>query len=183
MPKTRTLPELLETLKPLRRQGLKVAFANGCFDLLHVGHIRYLQAARQLAGRLVLALNSDASVRQLKGPGRPLMPQQERAEILSALSCVDDIVIFDDPTVDRLLRTIRPDFHCKGTDYSEETVPERETVLSYGGRIAIVGDPKDHSSREYIGRRQEEGGRRQEEGREFTQRRRGAERQKRGRSQ
>ncbi|HSR50927.1 MAG TPA: adenylyltransferase/cytidyltransferase family protein [Acidobacteriota bacterium] len=150
MLKTRTLEQVVAKARDVQSSGGKVAFANGCFDLLHVGHIRYLVAARQLADRLIVGLNSDDSVARLKGPGRPLMPQDERAEILSALECVDDVVIFDDPTVDRLLLTIRPDFHCKGTDYTEESVPERETVLSYGGRIAIVGDPKDHSTSEFL---------------------------------
>ncbi|HSR68366.1 MAG TPA: adenylyltransferase/cytidyltransferase family protein [Acidobacteriota bacterium] len=150
MLKTRTLEDAVSRTRQVQAAGGKVAFANGCFDLLHVGHIRYLHAARQLADRLVVGVNSDASVSRLKGEGRPLMPEDERAEILSALQCVDDLVIFDDPTVDRLLLAIRPDFHCKGTDYTEESVPERETVLSYGGRIAIVGDPKDHSTSQFL---------------------------------
>lgn len=150
--KTRTLEELVARVEDLHHRGRTVAFANGCFDLLHVGHVRYLRAARELADRLIVALNSDASVRGLKGPGRPLMPAEERAEILSALECVDDLLIFDDPTVDRLLKAIRPDFHCKGTDYTQQNVPERETVLAYGGQIAIVGDPKDRSTREFAGR-------------------------------
>lgn len=134
-----------------------VVFVNGCFDLLHVGHIRYLQAARDLGDLLVLGLNSDASVRQLKGAARPIMPELERAEILSALECVDYIVIFGDTTVDRMLLELRPDIHAKGTDYTEETVPERATVLSYGGRVAVVGDPKDHSTRDYLARIREIG--------------------------
>lgn len=134
-----------------------VVFVNGCFDLLHVGHIRYLQAARDLGDLLVLGLNSDASVRQLKGAARPIMPELERAEILSALECVDYIVIFGDTTVDRILLELRPDIHAKGTDYTEETVPERATVLSYGGRVAVVGDPKDHSTRDYLARIREIG--------------------------
>lgn len=152
MMKTRSLSELEEIVAELRREGRLTAFANGCFDLLHVGHIRYLQAARQLADRLIVGLNSDRSVRQLKGTGRPLMPQQERAEILSALACVDDIIIFGERTVDELLSRLKPDFHCKGTDYTPETVPERETVLAYGGRIAIVGDPKDRSTSGFLKR-------------------------------
>lgn len=127
-----------------------MVLANGCFDLLHVGHIRYLEGARQEGDVLVVAINSDRAVRRLKGPGRPLTPQHERAEILSALSCVDYVVIFNDLTVDPLLRQLRPDVHAKGTDYTKETVPERETVLSTGGRIAIVGDPKDHSTRDLL---------------------------------
>ena len=149
MSKLRTLAELEEIVKRLREQGKRVVFANGCFDVLHVGHIRYLKGARELGDRLIVGLNGDESVRKLKGSGRPRMPAEERAEILSAIAYVDDVILFDDPTVDRLLAALRPDIHCKGTDYSEETVPERETVLSYGGRIAIVGDPKDHSSRNY----------------------------------
>ncbi len=144
----------LESLKimvaRLKQEGKTIVFGNGCFDLLHVGHIRYLQGSRALGDVLVVGLNSDASVRGLKGPQRPLMPQEERAEILSALTAVDFIVIFDDPTVEGLLRALRPHVHCKGTDYTVETVPERGIVLSYGGRVAIVGDPKDHSTRNFI---------------------------------
>jgi D-glycero-beta-D-manno-heptose 1-phosphate adenylyltransferase len=144
----------LEALQPVvekHRQNRKtIIFANGCFDLLHVGHIRYLEGARRLGDILILGLNSDYSVKKLKGPLRPLMPENERAEILAAISYVDYIVIFDEPTVQRLLLQLRPDVHCKGTDYTLESVPEREVVLSYGGRIAIVGDPKDHSTRDFI---------------------------------
>ena len=144
----------LESLEPivaaLKASGKTVVFANGCFDLLHVGHIRYLQSARQLGDALVVGLNSDASVRRLKGPQRPLMPEDERAEILAALACVDYIVIFQEPNVEVLLRVLKPDIQCKGTDYTEETVPEREVVRSYGGRVAIAGDPKDHSTRDLI---------------------------------
>jgi len=152
-----TLPSKLlslEALKPvvaaLKTSGKTVVFANGCFDLLHVGHIRYLQSARQLGDALVVGLNNDESVRQLKGPQRPLMPENERAEILAALACVDYVVLFQEPTVERLLRVLKPDIQCKGTDYTEETVPEREVVRSYGGRVAIAGDPKDHSTRDLI---------------------------------
>ena len=130
--------------------GKTVVFANGCFDLLHVGHIRYLEAARALGDILVLGLNGDQSVRQLKGPGRPLMNQQERAEILAALECVNYLVIFDEPTAKQVLETLKPNIHAKGTDYTRESVPERETVLSYGGSIAIVGDPKDHSTKDFL---------------------------------
>ena len=144
----------LESLEPvvaaLKASGKTVVFANGCFDLLHVGHIRYLQSARQLGDALVVGLNSDQSGRRLKGPQRPLMPESERAEILAALTCVDYIVLFQEPTVERLLRVLKPDIQCKGTDYTEETVPEREVVRSYGGRVAIAGDPKDHSTRNLI---------------------------------
>ncbi len=124
-----------------------VAFANGCFDLLHVGHVRYLQGARAEGDRLVVAVNSDASVRRLKGEGRPILNEKARAELVAALACVDYVVVFDDPTVDRLLTMLEPDVHCKGTDYTVDTVPERDTVRAYGGRVAIVGDPKDHSTR------------------------------------
>lgn len=142
-----TLREAVDRVQHVRAGGRQVVLANGCFDLLHVGHIRYLQGARAEGGFLLVALNSDRSVRKLKGSGRPLMPQEERAEILAALECVDSILIFDEPTVDSILLTLCPDVHAKGTDYTEESVPERDTVLSYGGRVAIVGDPKDHSTR------------------------------------
>ncbi len=150
--KLKTVPELKEIAAEARGAGQTVVFGNGCFDLLHVGHIRYLQGARELGDVLILALNGDHSVQKLKGAGRPLMPELERAEILAALACVDYIIIFNDSTVDGLLNEIQPDVHAKGTDYSVETVPERETVLSYGGRIAIVGDPKEHSTRDYLKR-------------------------------
>ncbi len=144
----------LEALQPLvkemKQQGRKVVLANGCFDWLHVGHVRYLQEARQLGDCLVVAVNADASVRALKGPPRPLMPEQERAEILAALACVDYVLVFEELNVERVLRSLQPHVHCKGTDYSEQTVPEREVVLSYGGRIAIAGDPKDHSTRSLL---------------------------------
>jgi D-glycero-beta-D-manno-heptose 1-phosphate adenylyltransferase len=144
----------LEALQPViekHRQNRKtISFANGCFDLLHVGHIRYLEGARRLGDILIVGLNSDNSVKKLKGSLRPLMPEDERAEILAAISYVDYIVIFDEPTVQRLLLQLRPDVHCKGTDYTLESVPEREVVLSYGGKIAIVGDPKDHSTQDFI---------------------------------
>jgi len=133
----------------------KIVLANGCFDLLHAGHVRYLHAARQLGDRLVVAINSDESVRELKGEGRPLMPASERAEILAALSDVDAVVIFPERDVSSLIREIRPDMHAKGTDYTVENVPERETVIACGGRVEIVGDPKDHSATEIIGKMQE----------------------------
>lgn len=133
-----------------RTRGEKITLANGCFDLLHVGHIRYLHAAKQLGGRLVVAINSDESVRALKGDGRPLMPAEERAEILAALSDVDAVVIFPERDVRALVREIRPDVQAKGTDYTAENVPERETVVECGGRVEIVGDPKDHSAGEII---------------------------------
>jgi rfaE bifunctional protein nucleotidyltransferase chain/domain len=142
--------ELVALVAADRQAGRTVAFANGCFDLLHVGHIRYLEGARAEADRLVVAVNDDASVRRLKGPGRPILPGVARAELVAALRAVDYVVLFGDDTVDRLLRLLRPDVHCKGTDYTVDTVPERETVRAYGGRIAIVGDPKDHSTRDLL---------------------------------
>lgn len=133
-----------------RRSGARVVLANGCFDLLHVGHVRYLEAARALGDLLVVGINSDEQVRRLKGEGRPLVVARERAELIAALRAVDLVTIFDEPTVENLLLALRPDVHAKGTDYTEETVPEREVVRAYGGRVAIVGDPKDHSTTEII---------------------------------
>lgn len=144
--------ELVDLVAADRAAGRRVAFANGCFDLLHVGHVRYLEAAREEADRLVVAVNADASVRGLKGPGQPVLDEAARAELVAALRAADYVVIFDDPTVERLLRLLKPDVHCKGTDYTVDTVPERDVVRGYGGRIAIVGDPKDHSTTERIGR-------------------------------
>jgi rfaE bifunctional protein nucleotidyltransferase chain/domain len=135
-----------------RSAGRSIAFANGCFDLLHVGHVRYLQAAAREADRLIVAINDDASVRELKGRGRPVLSADDRAELVAALRGVDYVTIFPEPTVTPLLLTLRPDVHCKGTDYTAETVPERETVASYGGCVAIVGDPKDHSTRDLLSR-------------------------------
>jgi rfaE bifunctional protein nucleotidyltransferase chain/domain len=144
----------LETARALaesaRAEGRRVVFANGCFDLLHVGHVRYLRAARALGDLLIVGLNSDASVRRLKGPGRPLMPAPERAEMLAALTAVDHVVLFDDDTADRLVALIMPAVHAKGTDYTSETVPEAPAVRASGGRVAIAGDPKAHSSRDLI---------------------------------
>ena len=134
-----------------RDAGRTIAFANGCFDLLHVGHIRYVQAAAREADRLIVAINDDETA-STKGPGRPIFKAAERAEIVAALRGVDYVVIFPERTVDPLLALLQPDVHCKGTDYTAETVPERHTVLAYGGRIAIVGDPKDHSTRDLLGR-------------------------------
>jgi rfaE bifunctional protein nucleotidyltransferase chain/domain len=142
-----TEQDLLSQIEVDRRAGLSIAFANGIFDLLHVGHVRYLQGARAEADRLVVAINSDKSARGLKGEGRPILDERARAELVGALACVDYVVIFDEATVDRLLKLLTPDVHCKGTDYTADTVPERETVRAYGGRVAIVGDPKDHSTR------------------------------------
>jgi rfaE bifunctional protein nucleotidyltransferase chain/domain len=135
-----------------RDQGFTIAFANGAFDLLHVGHIRYLEGAKREADRLIVAINSDASVRGLKGPKRPILSESDRAELVAALRAVDYVVIFDEPTVTPLLELLKPDVHCKGTDYTVDTVPERDTVRAYGGRIAIVGDPKDHSTTDLLSR-------------------------------
>ena len=135
-----------------RAEGRTIAFANGCFDVLHVGHVRYLADAKAQADRLVVAINDDGSVSGLKGPGRPILSGADRAEIVAALESVDYVVLFSDPDVNRLLRLLQPDVHCKGTDYTPETVPERDTVRAYGGRIAIVGDPKDHSTRDLLAR-------------------------------
>jgi D-glycero-beta-D-manno-heptose 1-phosphate adenylyltransferase len=143
---------LLQAIAADRAAGRTVAFANGCFDLLHVGHVRYLQAAAREADRLVVAINDDRSVAALKGPGQPILPASDRAEIIAAVRGVDYVTIFSEANVTPLLLAIRPDVHCKGTDYRVDTVPERETVASYGGRIAIVGDPKDHSTRDLLSR-------------------------------
>jgi len=142
--------ELQRRVADWRRAGESITLANGCFDLLHVGHVRYLHAAKQLGGRLVVAVNSDDSVRELKGKGRPLMPAEERAEILAALADVDAIVIFPERDVRALIREIRPDVQAKGTDYTAENVPERDVVREFGGRVEIVGDPKNHSATELI---------------------------------
>jgi rfaE bifunctional protein nucleotidyltransferase chain/domain len=135
-----------------RSAGIKIILANGCFDLIHAGHVRYLAGAKQLGGFLVVAINSDRQVRELKGGGRPFISERERAEILASFRFVDAVTIFDEPTVDELIACIRPDFHAKGTDYTTDSVPERERVRQYGGRVAIVGDPKDHSSTDLIAR-------------------------------
>jgi rfaE bifunctional protein nucleotidyltransferase chain/domain len=144
--------ELVARVQRDREQGLTHAFANGAFDLLHVGHIRYLEAAKHEADRLIVAINDDASVRGLKGANRPILAEHDRAELVAALRAVDYVVIFPEATVTSLLEALHPDVHCKGTDYTVETVPERETVWAYGGRIAIVGDPKDHSTSELMTR-------------------------------
>lgn len=133
-----------------RRRKKKIVLANGCFDLFHVGHIRYLAGAKELGDVLIVGINSDEQVRKLKGENRPFMPENERAEVVSAIRFVDFVTIFPEPTVEELIRAIRPDFHAKGTDYTTETVPEREIVRECGGQVAIVGDPKDHSSTELI---------------------------------
>jgi rfaE bifunctional protein nucleotidyltransferase chain/domain len=133
-----------------RAAGRTIAFANGCFDVLHVGHVRYLDGARKEGDRLIVAVNDDESVRALKGEGRPILPARARAELVAALRSVDYVVLFGERTVERLLRALEPDVHCKGTDYTVESVPERDVVRAYGGRIAIVGDPKDHSTRDLL---------------------------------
>jgi len=143
---------LIAQVKADRAEGRTIAFANGCFDLLHAGHVRYLQAASGEADRLVVAINDDQSVAGLKGPGRPILSAPDRAELVAALRGVDYVVIFFEPSVTPLLLALKPDVHCKGTDYTVDTVPERETVRAYGGRIAIVGDPKDHSTRDLLAR-------------------------------
>jgi rfaE bifunctional protein nucleotidyltransferase chain/domain len=143
---------LVARVAALRAAGRTVAFANGCFDLLHVGHVRYLEAAASEADALVVAINDDESVRKLKGAGRPILPAADRAELVAALRAVDFVTVFPEPTVTPLLEALRPDVHCKGTDYTVETVPERDTVRAYGGRTAIVGDPKDHSTRDLLAR-------------------------------
>ena len=153
-----TRSALLARAAEWRRSGEPIVLANGCFDLLHVGHVRYLSGAKALGGRLVVALNSDASVRQIKGEGRPLMPEDERAEIIAALADVDAVVIFDEPDVRALIGELRPDVQAKGTDYTRENVPERDAVLSYGGRVEIVGDPKDHSTSTFLGQLRTSGG-------------------------
>ncbi len=142
--------ELRQRVEQWRHAGERITLANGNFDLLHVGHVRYLSGAKDLGGKLVVAINSDASVRALKGEGRPVMPEQERAEIVAALRDVDAVVIFPELDVRAIIREIRPDIQAKGTDYTVDSVPERDTVSEYGGRVAIVGDPKDHSTSEII---------------------------------
>jgi D-glycero-beta-D-manno-heptose 1-phosphate adenylyltransferase len=133
-----------------KKHGERVVFANGCFDTLHVGHVRYLEGARQEGDVLVVAVNADSSVSGLKGPGRPILPESARAELVAALRAVDHVVIFEEPNVETLLEFLRPDVHAKGTDYTSETVPERATAARLGIRVAIVGDPKDHSTREFF---------------------------------
>jgi D-glycero-beta-D-manno-heptose 1-phosphate adenylyltransferase len=150
--KLRTLAGLKTIVARERRLGRRVVLANGGFDLLHVGHTRYLESAARQGDILIVALNSDASLRRLKGPGRPLLPQAERAAILSGLACVDYVLIFDEPNVEHILLALKPDVHAKGSDYSKKTVPERAVVLSYGGSIAIVGGAKVRSTSEVIPR-------------------------------
>jgi rfaE bifunctional protein nucleotidyltransferase chain/domain len=147
-----TLAELQTSVARLRAAGRRVALANGCFDVLHVGHVRYLQAAAAEADCLVVAVNDDGSVRRLKGEGRPIMPERDRAELVASVRGVDYVVLFPEDTVAAVLRAVRPDVHCKGTDYTVDTVPERDVVREWGGRTAIVGDPKDHSTRDLFAR-------------------------------
>ncbi len=142
--------ELRQRAADWRRDAHRIILANGCFDVLHVGHVRYLRAARELGGKLIVAVNDDASVRGLKGEGRPVMPAAERAEILASLQDVDAVVIFPEPDVRAIIREIHPDFHVKGTDYTAENVPERDEVEACGGKVVIVGDPKNHSATEII---------------------------------
>jgi rfaE bifunctional protein nucleotidyltransferase chain/domain len=144
--------KLAECVRQERSAGRTIALANGCFDILHVGHVRYLESAAREADVLVVAVNDDASVRELKGESRPILSAEDRAELVAALRCVDYVVVFSESTVGPLLMELRPDVHCKGTDYTVESVPERDIVVGYGGRTAIVGDPKDHSTRELLAR-------------------------------
>jgi rfaE bifunctional protein nucleotidyltransferase chain/domain len=148
--KVKELGALIDEIDPRRRDGRTVALANGLFDILHVGHLRYLEGASREADLLVVAINDDASARRLKGPTRPVVPQDERAELVAGFSCVDYVCLFSEDNVERVLRSLRPDVHCKGTDYTNETVPEREVARSLDIRIAIVGDPKRHATRDLI---------------------------------
>lgn len=147
-----TLADLPAVRAAATAAGRTIALANGVFDLFHVGHLRYLEGARAEADQLVVAVNSDASTRAYKGPGRPVVPEDERAEIVAALACVDQVVVFDSPDVVPVIRALRPDVHVKGTDYTPETIPEAAEVRAYGGRVAVAGDPKDHSTSDLIAR-------------------------------
>ena len=144
--------ELVTRINAERKNGSRVVLANGCFDVLHVGHVRYLAGARELGDVLVVGINNDAQVARLKGEGRPILPAVERAELVAALESVTYVTVFDEPTVTELLLALKPDIHAKGTDYTEDSVPERDVVRSYGGRVAIVGDPKDHSTSAILAR-------------------------------
>ena len=150
IPKLKKLDELKKIVEELKNNGKTVVFCNGCFDIIHVGHIRYLKEAFSFGDVLILALNSDSSVRELKGEGRPVTNQSERAEILAEFPFINFLIFFDEPDVSRLLMELKPHYHAKGTDYTPETVPERDTVLSYGGNIIITGDPKDHSCTDIV---------------------------------
>lgn len=141
-----SLSEAEQQVAAWRKEGKTIALANGVFDLLHVGHVRYLQAAKTLADKLVVAVNSDASTRAYKGPSRPIIPEGERVELLEALRCTDLVFLFSEPDVRRVIRTLKPDVHVKGTDYTPQTIPEKAEVEAYGGRVAVAGDPKDHST-------------------------------------
>jgi D-glycero-beta-D-manno-heptose 1-phosphate adenylyltransferase len=151
-PKILTRAEAVETAGRLRSAGREIVFANGAFDLLHVGHVRYLEAAKREGDWLLVGVNTDRSVRSAKGEGRPLVPESERAEIVAALGCVDGVVLFDEDSPALLIAETRPDVHAKGTDYTAETVPEREVVSGYGGRTVIVGDPKNHATTDIVRR-------------------------------
>ena len=151
-----SLSDLVEKVAEFRKAGSTIVLANGCFDLFHVGHVRYLAGAKEVGDILVVGINSDRQTRLLKGPGRPYINENERAEIVSSLACVDFVTIFDEPTVETLIRTLKPDFHAKGTDYTADTVPERDIVRAYGGKVVIVGDPKEHSTSELLARMKEE---------------------------
>jgi rfaE bifunctional protein nucleotidyltransferase chain/domain len=155
--KTLSRQALLALAAEQRRLGRTIVFANGAFDLLHAGHVRYLQAARQQGDWLAVGINSDASVRRAKGPGRPIVAESERAEIVGALGCVDAVTLFEEDSPAALIEALRPDVHAKGTDYKAETVPERSSVAAYGGRTVIVGDPKDHATTDLIARIRETG--------------------------
>jgi rfaE bifunctional protein nucleotidyltransferase chain/domain len=156
--KVRRLAEVVEQRERWRAEGKTVALANGVFDLLHVGHVRYLEGAKELADCLVVAVNSDASTRAYKGPGRPHIPEGERAEMVAALACTDRVLVFDEPNVKNIIRALKPDVHVKGTDYTPDTIPEGDEVRAYGGRVAVAGDPKNHSTTELAQRLQAERG-------------------------
>ncbi|WNG35939.1 adenylyltransferase/cytidyltransferase family protein [Archangium violaceum] len=156
--KVRKLSEVVEQRERWRAEGKTVALANGVFDLIHVGHVRYLEGAKELADYLVVAVNSDASTRAYKGPGRPHIPEGERAEMVAALACTDRVLIFEEPNVRHIIRALKPDVHVKGTDYTPDTIPEADEVRAYGGRVAVAGDPKNHSTTELAQRLQAERG-------------------------
>lgn len=156
--KVRRLAEVVEQRERWRAEGKTVALANGVFDLIHVGHVRYLEGAKALADCLVVAVNSDASTRAYKGPGRPHIPEGERAEMVAALACTDRVIVFDEPNVRNIIRALKPDVHVKGTDYTPDTIPEGDEVRAYGGRVAVAGDPKNHSTTELAQRLQAERG-------------------------
>ncbi len=158
MEKVQRLLDVVEQRERWREEGKTVALANGVFDLIHVGHVRYLEGAKELADYLVVAVNSDASTRAYKGPGRPHIPEGERAEMVAALACTDRVIIFDEPNVRNIIRALKPDVHVKGTDYTPDTIPEGDEVRAYGGRVAVAGDPKNHSTTELAQRLQAERG-------------------------